>query len=159
MSTDITSRLTALADGFGQVNKEALAAVAVANASLPLQLRTAYAVGGLSGCETVISITNLSDSPIEVQVEFFTGFNALNRGIASLMLQSGETGEIATASGVPPYVINAVRDSNTAFEGYANIHAPTRQIGVQVNMVCGIGRDVQTYEDINVFRPPFQIGD
>ena len=159
MTTDVTSRSTALADGFGQVSKETLAALAVARATLPLQLRTAYAVGGLAGCETVISVTNLSDTQIEVQIEFFTGFGAMERGIASLILPSGATGEIATAPAIPPYVINAVRDDNLAFEGYANIHAATRQIGAQVNMVCGIGGDIQTYEDINVFRPPFQQGD
>ena len=126
---------------------------------MPLQLRTAYAFGGARGCETVISVTNFSGSTITVEVEFFTGFNYFQRGIAALELKSGETGELATTGTVPPYVINAVRDKNTPFEGYANIHAATSEIGAQANMVCGLDSNVRTYEDVNVFRPPFQHGD
>ncbi len=149
-----------LLDGFGEVPEgKRLAPPESSVATLPLQLRTSYAVGGISGCETVISVTNFSDSTIDVEVEFFTGFNYFQRGIAKLVLKTGETGELSTTRAVPPYVINAVRDSDAIFEGYANIHAATSEIGAQANMVCGLDSEVRTYEDLNVFRPPFQHGD
>lgn len=134
----------------------------LAVAVLPLQLRTAYAVGGVNGCETVISVSNFSSIPHEIEVEFFTGFNFLQRGEASLTLDSGETGEIATTDIVPPFLINAFRDDATPFEGYANIHARSIDIAAHAHMVCDVGGR-ETYQDINVFRvergKPRQIGD
>src|SRR4051794_13716764 len=121
---------------------------AFALAKQPLQMRTAYAAGGLENCETVLSISNFSKERAEVEVEFFTGFNFFQRGIASLVLQPGETGEVATASVVPPFVINAVRNSKVPFEGYANVHARTPDIGVHCHMVCNVGRQA-SYQDIN----------
>lgn len=131
-------------------------------AKQPLQMRTAYAVGGISNCETVLSISNFAEERIEVEVEFFTGFNFLQRGLARLVLQPGETGEVATRDGIPPFVINAVRDSSVAFEGYANIHARTPDIAVHCHMVSNVGREA-SFQDIKVFRArdgrPRQQGD
>lgn len=84
-------------------------------------MRTAYALEGMQGCETVIYLTNLSSQRHEIEVEFFTGFNFLERGIAKLGLQPGETGEVATTAAVSPFVINDVRDSSLPFEGYARL--------------------------------------
>lgn len=122
-----------------------------AAAKLPLQMRTAYAVGGLENCETVLSISNFSKKETTVEVEFFTGFNFFQRGIAQLTLKPGETGEIATTSTVPPFVINAVRDSSVAFEGYANIHAETPDLGAHCHMVYS-SRNDRSYQSIKVFR-------
>lgn len=137
--------------------------LAPAVATMPLQMRTAYAVGGHERCETVVSLSNFSDDRTAVEVEFFTGFNALQRGIAQLQLAPGETGEIATAQSVRPFVINAVRNSAVAFEGYANIHAKTPDIGAHAHMVCSVGGREESYQDINVFRArkgrPTQEGD
>lgn len=134
----------------------------LAIAGLPLQLRTAYAIGGVDQCETVISVSNFSGSTQKVEVEFFTGFSFLDRGLATLTLDSGETGEAATTDVVSPFVINAVRDDDTPFEGYANIHARSADIAAHAHMVCGVGGR-ETYQDINVFRvkhgKPVQIGD
>ncbi len=119
--------------------------------SLPVQMRTAYALGGIQGCETVISLTNLSSQRHEIEVEFFTGFNFLEMGIAKLELQSGETGEVATTAAVSPFVINDVRDSSIPFEGYALISSKTSEIGAHAHMVCGVeGRE--NYQDINIFK-------
>jgi hypothetical protein len=144
------------------MQKEEMKKLAPALATMPLQMRTAYAVGGLERCETVVSLSNFSDDRTVVEVEFFTGFNAFQRGIAQLQLAPGETGEIATAQPVSPFVINAVRNSAVAFEGYANIHAKTPDIGAHAHMVCG-ARGQESYQDINVFRArkgrPTQDGD
>ena len=125
-------------------------------------MRTAYAVGGIENCETVISISNFSKERAEFEVEFFTGFNFFQRGIATLTLQPGETGEVATTQVVPPFVINAVRNSTVAFEGYANIHARTPDLGVHCHMVSTTGRQ-PSFQDIKVFRArdgqPRQVGD
>jgi hypothetical protein len=134
----------------------------LAVAGQPLQMRTAYAVGGVSKCETVISASNFSSSPVRVEVEFFTGFNAFQRGIAIVALNPGETGELATTDAVEPFVINAVRDSSVPFEGYANIHAETPEIGAHAHLVCHVGGE-ESYETIKVFRArenrPVQQGD
>jgi hypothetical protein len=134
----------------------------LAMAGQPLQMRTAYAVGGVSRCETVISASNFSDNPIRVEVEFFTGFSALQRGIAIHTLLPGETGELATTSAVEPFLINAVRDSSVPFEGYASIHAETSDIGAHAHLVCHVGAE-ESYESIKIFRVrenrPFQQGD
>lgn len=134
----------------------------LALAGLPLQMRTAYAVGGIDGCETVISVSNFAKDRMEVEVEFFTGFNFFQRGIARLVLASGETGELATVQPVSPFVVNAVRDSNVAFEGYANIHAKSSDIGAHAHMVC-MRQESRSFQDINIFRVknnrPFQEGD
>ncbi len=148
-------------DGFGmtQAETKAEAAKTPARSKLPLQLRTAYAVGGLSACEMVAIVTNFSSTAIPVEIEFFTGFNALARGIATLTLKPGETGTLATASPIPDFQINAVRDTTTPFAGYAQIHAPTSEIGVQVNGIGRVGTSNQSAVGIKVFRPPFQQGD
>ena len=140
-----------------EINEKTLAA-----ATLPLQMRTAYAVGGVQDCETVISVSNFSKETIRVEVEFFTGFNFFQRGLARLTLKPGETGELATTQVVPPFVINAVRNSSVVFEGYANIHAKTRDIAAHCHMVCHL-KSNPSYQSIKVFRTrdgrPFQKGD
>lgn len=145
-------------DGCGMKPEDvkADAAQSPARSTLPLQFRTAYAVGGLSACEMVAIVTNFSSVAIQVDVEFFTGFNALARGIAILNLQPGETGTLATTAPIPDYMINAVRNSTTPFAGYAQIHAPTSEIGVQANGIGRVGSDTQSSVGIRVFRPPFQ---
>ncbi len=119
--------------------------------TLPVQMRTAYAVGGLERCETVISLTNFSGHKHSVEVEFFTGFSFLKRGIAKLSLQSGETGEVATTNVVRPFIINDVRDSSVPFEGYAIISSKTSEIGAHAHMVCE-NNGGESYQDINVFK-------
>lgn len=119
--------------------------------TLPVQMRTAYALGGIQGCETVISLTNLSSQRHVFEVEFFTGFNFFEMGFAKLELQSGETGEVATTAVVSPFVINSVRDSATPFEGYALISSKTSEIGAHAHMVCGV-KGNENYQDINIFK-------
>ncbi len=130
--------------------------------TLPVQMRTAYAVGDVKNCETVISLTNFSNYNRVIEVEFFTGFNFLKRGIAKLQLQSGETGEVATTAVVRPFVINKVRDSSVPFEGYAIISSKTSEIGAHAHMVCE-NKGGESYQDINVFKykkgKATQIGD
>jgi hypothetical protein len=133
-------------------------------AALPLQMRTAYAIGlgGQGNYETVVSVSNFSKATIRIEVEFFTGFNFFQRGIGRLTLKPGETGEIATAGAVPPFVINAIRDSSVPFEGYANVHAETADIAAHCHMVYNNGDD-RSYQSIKVFRTregrPIQQGD
>jgi hypothetical protein len=119
--------------------------------SLPVQMRTAYALGDLQGCETVISLTNLANKRHIIEVEFFTGFNFIERGFAKLELQPGETGEVATTANVSPFVINSVRDSSVPFEGYALISSKTDKVGAHAHMVCGV-KGNKSYQDINIFK-------
>jgi hypothetical protein len=149
---------------------EGESAVVLQQATLPIVFDVIYARSDIdTNTETVITVQNTGKKPCSVEVEWLFGLGPSAAGLSGpITLLPGETAEFSTANlgeAVPPYVINAFRDTTGDFEGGARVRANCQQkkLGVQASLLTsiglGIGGTALAQQDLKVIKPSKNKGD
>jgi hypothetical protein len=146
-------------------------AVVLQVATLPIAYDIVYARSESdTSTETVVSVQNTGKKPCNVEVQWLFGLGGGGEAGLSgpITLLPGETAEFSTANigeAVPPYIINAFRDTTNDFEGGARVRTNCQQkkVGVQATLVNGIGYAPGgiglNEHDLKVIKPSKSKGD